>query len=74
LATFDVVYVTLGFEIETVTFEFFVEQDPLELVVQVRVVVAPPVTAKVTVTPETGWPFWSATFTSAYDVQEKSPT
>jgi hypothetical protein len=39
------------------TFEFFVEQLPVEPVVHERVVVVPPLTAKVTVTPETGLPF-----------------
>ena len=55
LARFVVMYVTLGLLIETLTFDFVVEQVPVEPVVHVRVVVVPPLTAKVTVTPATGW-------------------
>ena len=47
---------------------------PFAAVVHERVVVVPPLTAKVTVAPATGWPFWSATLTSTHDVHEKKPT
>jgi hypothetical protein len=73
LATFVVMYVTLGLLSGTLTFEFWVEHVPFEPVVQDRVVVVPPVTAKVTVAPETGWPFWSATLTSTHELHRKRP-
>ena len=40
---------------------------PLASVVHERVVVVPPLTAKVTVAPATGCPFWSATLTSTHE-------
>jgi hypothetical protein len=53
-ATSVVVYVTLLFVLGSLTFELTVEHVPFVPVTHERVVVVPPVTAKVTVAPATG--------------------